>query len=218
MENVNLNVGSFNAVSNASSGVERTAPKESEAVTKKDVAIDEKKAAVYEPSKEDKTDSAKKTYKQDNAALIEQMKADLAKRQKDFENLVMKTLNGQKVTFDISNANDGTSIFDAMRDKNFTASAEDIAKAKEDISEDGYWGVKQTSERLYSFAYALADGDPDKADMMLSAIEKGFKQAEKAFGSELPDITKQTLEATREKINAWKNGTVAETEALNTEQ
>ena len=39
----------------------------------------------------------------------------------------------------------------------------------------------------------------------MAAIEKGFKQSTKAWGDELPEICGKTLEATREKMNAWKD-------------
>jgi len=87
-------------------------------------------------------------------------------------------------------------------------------QAQDDISEDGYWGVKQTSDRLVSFAKALTGGDPSKADEMMKAIEKGFGQATKAWGSDLPDLCQKTLEATREKMNEWKKST--STEAVET--
>ena len=74
-------------------------------------------------------------------------------------------------------------------------SAEDIAKAKEDVSEDGYWGVKQTSQRLFDFASALAGDDPEKMKEMQKAMEKGFKQATHAWGKDLPGICGDTLSA-----------------------
>ena len=39
---------------------------------------------------------------------------------------------------------------------------------------------------------------------MIEALEKGFKEAEKAWGGELPDICMQTIEMTREKLTKWK--------------
>ena len=71
---------------------------------------------------------------------------------------------------------------------------------------DGYWGIKQTSDRMVSMAIALTGGDTDKADEMISAIEKGFKQATKSWGEDLPDICQKTLEETKKKMNDWKNG------------
>jgi hypothetical protein len=55
-------------------------------------------------------------------------------------------------------------------------------------------------------AIALSGGDTDKADEMMAAIEKGYKQATKAWGEDLPQISQDTLEATRQKMEDWKNG------------
>ena len=35
--------------------------------------------------------------------------------------------------------------------------------------------------------------------------EKGFKEAEKAFGGELPEISHETFKRTMEKMDAWEN-------------
>lgn len=155
-------------------------------------------AAVYEPSKSDSTKTTKK-YKQDTETVNRLLK-ESEQRKQQLKDLVAKTLTKQGETF-----NNSMNIFEMIKSGNLKFSPEDVAQAKEDISEDGYWGVKQTSERIYSFAYALTGGDPSKADTMLKAVEKGFKQATGAWGSELPDITKQTMEAVRDKFETWKN-------------
>ena len=64
-----------------------------------------------------------------------------------------------------------------------------------DIAEDGYWGVSQTSQRILDFATALTGGDPDKIEEMRAAFQKGFKQAEKTWGGQLPDISQRTYDA-----------------------
>ena len=86
---------------------------------------------------------------------------------------------------------------------NFTADADTIAKAKEDISEDGYWGVKQTSDRIFDFAQALAGDDEEKMQAMKKAVEKGFKEATKTWGKELPDISKNTYNAVMDKFDKY---------------
>ena len=88
----------------------------------------------------------------------------------------------------------------------FTVSADVKVQAEADIAEDGYWGVKQTSDRILDFAKALAGNDPDKAEEMLEAFKKGFKQATGAWGKELPEISQKTYDAVLEKFDAWKNG------------
>jgi len=81
---------------------------------------------------------------------------------------------------------------------------ETIDKAKEAISEDGYYGVKQTSERILSFAKAIAGDDPAKIEDMRAAVEMGFKAAKEAWGKELPDICKDTYEAVMKGFDSWK--------------
>jgi len=87
----------------------------------------------------------------------------------------------------------------------FEADAETIAKAKEDISEDGYWGVSQTSDRIFDFAKALSGGDMEKMKEMQEAVAKGFSEATKTWGKDLPDISKQTLEAVNKKFEEFYN-------------
>ena len=59
------------------------------------------------------------------------------------QSLVTKMFSKQGIT--IGTADD---MWKALAGGNFTADADTIAQAKEDISENGYWGVKQTSERI----------------------------------------------------------------------
>ena len=133
------------------------------------------------------TYSINKKSAADRAAIVEQMKKDLANRKNQLSDLVSQMLSKQAGTSKLAD------LF--TPDKLRNVSAEDIAKAKDDISEDGYWGVKQTSQRLFDFASALAGDDVEKMKEMQAAMEKGFKQATKAWGQELPGICKDTLNA-----------------------
>lgn len=84
--------------------------------------------------------------------------------------------------------------------KSLKEAAEEAAKA---ISEDGYWGVKQTSERIFNFAQALTGGDVSKMPSMLEAFKKGYDQAAKAFGGELPELCKQTYDEVLKKFEDY---------------
>ena len=75
--------------------------------------------------------------------------------------------------------------------------------AQQEISEDGYWGVKQTAARAVDFAKSLSGGDPSKLAELKAAIEKGYEQAEKAWGGTLPDICYLTKEATMKGLDDW---------------
>ncbi len=161
---------------------------------KKDSAAAES-GAVYEPSKEVKTDSVKKTYTPDTN-LINKLKADAEARTSQLKSLVEKMITKQSTAY--GNAND---IWSVLRSGKFTVDPATRAQAQADIAEDGYWGVKQTSDRIIQFATALTGGDPDKVEEMRSAFEKGFKQAEKTWGGKLPDISQQTYDAVMQKFD-----------------
>lgn len=164
----------------------------------------EESGVVYEKSTEPEkkaTYSINKMSKEDRAALVQQLKQEELNRRNQLVDLVQKVLTGQAGVSKLSD------MFSADNLKN--VSEADIAKAKEDISEDGYWGVKQTSQRLFDFASALAGDDVEKMKEMQAAMEKGFKQATKAWGGELPGICQETMSAANKLFDdyyASKNG------------
>lgn len=135
-----------------------------------------------------------KMNKADRSALVNQLKAEMESNKQKLMDLVHKTLSGQVETFGKA-SDDENSIWKTLAGGKFTVDAATKAQAKKDISEDGYWGVKQTSQRLFDFASALAGDDVDKMKEMQAAMEKGYKLATKAWGRELPSISKDTLNA-----------------------
>lgn len=166
----------------------------------------EEVSAVYEGS----TKTTKTTYTQDTAT-IDKLKADAEARTAQLRSLVEKMLTKQGQT--IGTADD---MWKFLAKGDFTVDAATKAQAQEDISEDGYWGVEQTSDRIIDFAKALTGGDPELIDQMQEAFEKGFSEATKSWGKELPEISQKTYDAVIEKFEAWRNeanGTVNNIEA-----
>lgn len=144
---------------------------------------------VYEPSKDGANVPVKK-YVQ-NTELINKMKADAEAHTNQLRNIVEQMMTKQSQTYGIANDD----MWKFLASGKFEVDEVTKAQAKEDISEDGYWGVKQTSNRILDFATALTGGDPSKIEDMRKAFEKGYKQAEETWGRELPDISKQTYDA-----------------------
>lgn len=170
-------------------------------------------AAVYEKSPEaieaekksaDDKVSTKKTYTP-NAALVEQMKADQQALQQQLMSYVQESLLGQGNTLATSD-----DMWKFLASGNYTVTAEAKAEAQKAIADDGIWGVEQTSNRIVEFAKALTGGDPSKIEEMRSAINKGFKEATKTWGKELPEITSKTYDAIMEKLDKW----AAESQAI----
>lgn len=133
--------------------------------------------------------ASKKTYKPDTN-MVAKLKADAEARTAQLQSLVEKMLTKQGQTY--GKAND---IWSILSSGNFTVDPATKAQAQADIAEDGYWGVSQTSQRILDFATALTGGDPDKIEEMRAAFQKGFKQAEKTWGGQLPDISQRTYDA-----------------------
>lgn len=148
----------------------------------------------------DKTTPEKKATYQINRmsanerqTLVKQLKADQESRQKSFLDMVGKMMTGQGKAYSMATGDD--SIWQFLASGNFTVDAATKAQAQQDISEDGYWGVKQTSQRLFDFASAIAGDDVEKMQKMQAAMEKGFRQATAAWGKSLPDISQRTMDA-----------------------
>ncbi len=189
MSEMNVN-GATSAASTYTGYQDSTKTKADKAAKKDETKKPEENGAVYEKSKAPEkkaTYSINKMSKEDRAALVKQLKQDEVNRKSQLSSLVQKMFNGQAGVAKLAD------LFSPENLKN--VSAEDIAKAKEDVSEDGYWGVKQTSQRLFDFASALAGDDVEKMKEMQAAMEKGFKQATKAWGQDLPGISHDTLKA-----------------------
>lgn len=153
-------------------------------------------SAVYE--KNSYSTSGKQIYKPDRAT-VDRMIEEAEKRSENLRGLVEKLLlkQGEKV-------NGATDIYQLLREGKVKVDPATQAQAQKDIAEDGYWGVKETAERMVSFAKALTGGDPSKADDMIEAVKKGFDQATKAWGGELPEISKKTVESAVKQLEEWR--------------
>ena len=171
------------------------------------VSGSDKKVSTKEISKTTAYSGVAATYEHasqseaSNASIVAQLKADQETRMAQMQSLVTKMFSKQGIT--IGTADD---MWKALAGGNFTADADTIAQAKEDISENGYWGVKQTSERIFSFAQALAGDDEEKMTKMKEAFEKGFKEATKTWGKKLPDISQNTRDAVLKKFDDYFAG------------
>lgn len=176
--------------------------KKSESSTKTDTGV------VYEKSSNQTSGTV---TKKTDYALINKLKADAEERTSQLRSLVEKMMTKQGVAIGTAD-----SMWSFLAKGDFTVDEATRAQAQADIADDGYWGVDQTSDRILDFAKALSGNDPEKADLLLDAFKKGFKEATKSWGQDLPDISQRTYDAVVEKFNKWKNGT-EETEAAQTQ-
>lgn len=163
----------------------------------KEKNAEENKGVIYE--------SSKKTSKVADPDLVAKLKADAEQRTAQFKQLVEKMLLEQGKAFSKSE-----DLWSILAKGDFTVDKETADAAAAEIAEDGYWGVEETSNRILSFAEALTGGDPKQMEKMKEAFTKGFKQATKAWGQELPDISSRTYDAVMEKFNNYGKESVVE--------
>jgi hypothetical protein len=142
---------------------------------------------------------------EDRAALVSQLKADQEQRQTQLLDIVRQMMTKQATTYTTATSDSSDDIWKFLAKGDFTVDAATKAQAQQDISEDGYWGVTQTAQRLFDFASALAGDDEDQMKKMQEAMQKGYEQATSAWGKDLPDISSKTLEAANKLFEDYYN-------------
>lgn len=200
---MSMSVNGIGSVTQAYTGPTQTSAQKAEEEKKQER---EDQAAIYEKGTSDtkqatySKESVKsgKASEADRAKIVQQMKEADAARQNQLIELVNKTLSGQANVYGKAG-----NIWQRLRSGDFTVDAATKAQAQADIGENGYYGVKQTSQRLFDFAKALAGDDVEKMKKMQSAMEKGFKQAEKTWGGKLPSICQDTIDSARKLFDDY---------------
>ena len=92
----------------------------------------------------------------------------------------------------------------------YKLSEADRAQAQEMVGENGFFGVKQTTDRILSFAKALVGegASEEKIENMRAAVQKGFDEVARMFGGfdKLPSVTKDTYDSIMKEFDSWKTG------------
>ncbi|CAD7289150.1 hydrogenase-4 component G [Campylobacter suis] len=74
-------------------------------------------------------------------------------------------------------------------------------EAAELVSEKGFFGVDQTAERIAGFVLAGAGDSLEKLQAGREGMLRGFKEAEKVWGGELPEISQKTMQKALEAVD-----------------
>ena len=155
------------------------------------IAAEVQRQTIYNDSQS----NIKMTEKQ-RTELVEQLKQELETNNAKFIDYVKTTFLKQGRIL-----SDGDSLWQFIAKGDYVVDAATKEKAKEAISEQGYYSVEQVSTRIYEFALALTGGDAEKMKRMEESFEQGFKAAIKSWGKDLPEISNQTFAAVKDKFN-----------------
>ncbi len=191
-----MNVNGVNSTTSSNYDVYQTSQAASTAAAAQTEETTEDVAAVYESSA-DTQEETSQTYTQ-NTELVAKLKADQENHLQQLQNIVQQLILKQSNAYSIAN-----NLWETLASGDFEVDPLTQAQAQEDISEDGYYGVQQTADRILDFAKALTGGDPDKIEEMREAFIKGYSMAGSTWGSDLPSICQDTYDAVMAGFDEW---------------
>jgi len=76
-----------------------------------------------------------------------------------------------------------------------------VSDARDLISENEYFGIKETSGRISAFVLNGAGDNIEKLTAGREGMLRGFKEAEKVWGGRLPEISYSTLEKALKQVD-----------------
>ena len=119
------------------------------------------------------------------------------------ETYTSSNIETQVASFDINKVKDIlTSIdFEAIGYTGKAITKMNPDEAKELVSDEGFFGATQTSNRLADFVLSGGGDDLERLKAGREGIVRGFNEAEKIWGEKLPDISYETLDKALEKID-----------------
>lgn len=85
---------------------------------------------------------------------------------------------------------DGKNVLDMTKDE-----------LKNLLSEDGFFGIENTANRIADFVIKGSGDDVEKLKKGLEGIKRGFDEAQKMWGGELPKISQDTIEQALKKVS-----------------
>lgn len=116
------------------------------------------------------------------------------RKQEEFKKLIQSLIAEQGESYNV-----------VLFDRKLNVSPEVIEKAKESISDGGEYSVDSVATNIINMAKALSGGDSSKINELKEGFLKGFKEAEKAWGGELPNICKKTYDEVLRRFDEWEN-------------
>ena len=119
------------------------------------------------------------------------------------ESYSSNNLQAQSAPFDLNKVKD---ILSSIDFESIGYTGKPIADMNPDeaaslVSEEGFFGVTQTSERLADFVLSGGGDDLERLKAGREGIIRGFKEAEEIWGEKLPDISYETLDKALAKID-----------------
>lgn len=160
-------------------------------------SIPEEKITYTKQDVESKAKAAKKSDIEEVQRLIEENE----RKQEEFKQLIKSLIANQGETYNLT-----------LFGQKLNVTPEVAEKAQESISDGGEYSVDSVATNIMNMAKALSGGDTSKIGELKEGFLKGFKEAEKAWGGELPDISKKTYDEVLKRFDEWESSSKEQAE------
>ena len=117
-----------------------------------------------------------------------------------FSNLTGAFSNSSKTANEISNILSGID-FKSVGYEGKPINELSREEASDLVSENGFFGISNTSDRISNFIINAAGDDLEKLQAGKEGMQRGFKEAEKIWGGKLPEISQKTIEKATQSID-----------------
>ncbi len=134
-------------------------------------------------SRSEEVDAIKEAYKESQAKRFAQMMAEV-------QSLISGKVEGQSFEVQYQQFQDFLEGI-GYEGKNLASLSQD--EAKELVSEEGFFGIRQTSERIAQFVISGANGDEALLREGRKGILQGLQEAEEIWGEKLPELSYETI-------------------------
>lgn len=137
----------------------------------------------------------------------------LVQFQQETMNFLVGNSNSQAAVFDLIGKDDFSKaniIFSKLDLSSIGYNGKNILDMNQDelnnlLSEDGFFGIKNTANRIADFVVKGSKDDVEKLKKGLEGIKRGFDEAQKIWGGELPKISQDTIEQALKKVSNRMN-------------
>ena len=136
---------------------------------------------------------------------IDSLKMSLEEQKLSIRNMVKDLVEKQGFKFNSSTLRFSDGEIYNEKSENIRVDKATSLKAQSEISDEGFWGVKKTSERIVDFAKKISGGDISKLEILKDAIREGIEAAKELMGGKLPERSNQTYEAVMKSLDEWKS-------------
>ncbi|MDO5516955.1 MAG: hypothetical protein Q4F66_05325 [Clostridium sp.] len=197
--NYGINTGTTKIKDSSSIKTEDKDKKSSGGILEKDTfekSVPEEKITYTRQEVENKANSVKKSDTEEVNRLIEESE----RKQEEFKQLIRSLIAKQGESYNLT-----------LFGQKLNVTPEAAEKAKKSIEDGGEYSVDSVATNIMNMAKALSNGDSSKIGELRDSFLKGFKEAEKAWGGELPDISQKTYDEVLKRFDEWENSSKEET-------